>query len=332
MSDEDGNTAEEVQEELSEVGRRRGAQKLSALVRAADDDALRRFRRQHLRNEGTIDHEDLVAARTVLEHLVRAFDDGGEPDWSRVSAWAEELGAEDASSKAKTLDDGDDADDAPNTATVPRPPDLHERLPPSEALPAPHDKPSPWASWSQSGARASTASAPPPPMPSAPPPAMPSAPPPAMPSAPPPAPGPDDTRSPPTPGSELRSGAPMRPQRTIPEGLPDTLADVTAPPLGSLERALPFVAPDEGQTQHLVHHSMAHGLALTLREYAALCAEADESPQRRHLVHERYQVSDTTTRELVRKAYELRFEHDPALRSQWQRQYDEFRAALRGSR
>lgn len=106
---------------------------------------------------------------------------------------------------------------------------------------------------------------------------------------------------------------------------------MTAPP-GHLERALPFVAPEEGQTQHLVCYSMAHGLALSLRQYAALCAESDASPQRRHLVHERYHVGDTRTWHLLRKAYELRFEADPSLRAQWQEHYDRFRAALRGSR
>ena len=184
MSDEGGKTTDDPEGELSDTHRRRGAQKLSALVRAGDDEALRRFRRQHLRDESAIEHEDLVSARALLEHLVRMFDAGEEADGSRVSDWAEQLTEDDASSKAETLDDGDDTSpvEAPNPKTVPRPPDLHERLPPNEALPTRQDKPSPWVSWSQSASKSTAPSAPPPPMPSAPPPAMPSAPPPAMPS------------------------------------------------------------------------------------------------------------------------------------------------------
>ncbi|HZO13010.1 MAG TPA: hypothetical protein VFB62_07120 [Polyangiaceae bacterium] len=71
---------------LSDEQRRSGAQKLSALLRAQDDAALQRFRRQRADHA---EENDLEVMRAVLEALALQLEEGDGEGWERVrAAWA----------------------------------------------------------------------------------------------------------------------------------------------------------------------------------------------------------------------------------------------------
>jgi hypothetical protein len=106
----------------------------------------------------------------------------------------------------------------------------------------------------------------------------------------------------------------------------------TAHALPQSRDPLPFRRGDDDPTKQLTYVSRAHGLALDVEEYAALCAERDRAPERQLHIHERYDVVGDRCREGLDRAYQLRFMRDPGLRSLWQQHYVRFSSALRRSR
>ncbi len=92
----------------------------------------------------------------------------------------------------------------------------------------------------------------------------------------------------------------------------------------------PFV--EDGKTTQLSLTSLAHPFALTLEQYAALCAERDRcgpDAERRRKIHKRYDIGDERARNLVDRLFKLRFEDDPELEAHWRACYERFAARLR---
>ena len=92
----------------------------------------------------------------------------------------------------------------------------------------------------------------------------------------------------------------------------------------------PFV--EDGKTTQLSFTSFAHPFALSLEQYAALCAERDiaaTDPERVRKIHKRYEISDTDARDLVDRLFQLRFDDDEDLHAAWRDAYDKFTARLR---
>jgi hypothetical protein len=101
------------------------------------------------------------------------------------------------------------------------------------------------------------------------------------------------------------------------------------PPPPARMRTAELGHDEEGKTIQLSFASHAHALALSIEEYAALCAERDVAPERAIETEQRYDVYDARGREIVERAFELRFRREPALRERWQQAYREFVGMLR---
>jgi hypothetical protein len=86
---------------------------------------------------------------------------------------------------------------------------------------------------------------------------------------------------------------------------------------------------DDGATTQLSFASRAHALAMTVDQYAALCAERDLFPERTREVERRFDVQDARLRAVVDRLFELRFERDPTMRSRWQDLYASHKTRLR---
>lgn len=70
----------------TEEERRAAALKLSALLRACDDEALQRFAKMHLPPGANASVDRLRSLRVVLEAIVRTLSAGDEAAWQRVLA------------------------------------------------------------------------------------------------------------------------------------------------------------------------------------------------------------------------------------------------------
>jgi hypothetical protein len=89
--------------------------------------------------------------------------------------------------------------------------------------------------------------------------------------------------------------------------------------------ARPFV--EDGKTTQLSFTSQAHCFAISLEQYAALCAERDrcgEDGERERKIHKRYDIADKRARNLVDRVFKLRFDADPQLEAKWRELYARF--------
>ena len=128
-----------------------------------------------------------------------------------------------------------------------------------------------------------------------------------------------------------RDGAvPPPSERTHPHLASD---DASYPPEAhrhASSRPPPLSSRDEDSATHLLSFtSKAHGLAMSVKEFAAYCAERDHEPDRVHAIARRYDMPDERVMAVVTRAFELRFARDPELRRRWQRAYEHFARALR---
>jgi hypothetical protein len=92
---------------------------------------------------------------------------------------------------------------------------------------------------------------------------------------------------------------------------------------------------EDGKTTQLSFTSQAHPFALSLEQYAALCAERDlcsGDAERVRKIHKRYEIGDKRARSLVDRLFELRFAADPALEAAWRAKYTRFTSRLRAHR
>jgi hypothetical protein len=296
---------------LSEEQRRTGSQKLAALLRAADDVALQRFRRQRL-GAAEVGEEELQTLRSVLEALALQLEDGDEEGWERVRRAAAALAPteEVADEPSGDLDITAPSFGSRTSAAEGSVPEASMSAPrldqqPEEAGAPPlrkRDEPSsPWLGW----ARSEPGLVPGPPRESE-----------------------AETRWPtlelgrdeqnPTLPLAGDSDARSNEEKTASFELP-------APP-----PPLPFPSGDEhGPTKVITYASLSHGLALGVEDYAALCAERDERRERHLEIHERYDVVGDRTRAALDRLFELRFMRDPSLRSVWQQHYVRFKTVLR---
>lgn len=100
------------------------------------------------------------------------------------------------------------------------------------------------------------------------------------------------------------------------------------PPAPHGEPAPPSRRP-RADTAELTCSSAAHGLTLSLREYAALCAEREAHPHDTREICDRYDVHDEAVLHALERLYRLRFQSSPALRSQFEQQRALFLHRLR---
>jgi hypothetical protein len=120
-----------------------------------------------------------------------------------------------------------------------------------------------------------------------------------------------------------RTAAPL-PMAPLASPLQTTASEASA----SSGRALPFIEADE-TTREVGFGSRAHPLALSVEEYAALCAERDHDPAATQRIQARYAIDDGRTRAAVDRMFQLLFAADPAEREAWQRHYRRFAELLR---
>jgi hypothetical protein len=380
---------------------RRAAQKLSALVLASDDKALKRFRKQRLSADSCATDEDLEVLRALLHRLVTQLEQGDADGWETVRVMWELLGGaghddeeDDEEGAAPPVDDElswpdeparlDDQSQEPDVSSAPPP------LAPEACRTS-----SPWTSWGNTDYRAERVvrndgeATPPPPRPShrsAPPPSRPEAVPPSqrspawdLPDAEPPA---DDLHPPEDPPVDeppfvplslqtqplADGGLPFGPPRASPpvpavtpassaprdSGTmaipfpPDPNLPVDAEGLAGSPRGaepLPFRKPpdahhvaeaaeeeDEIQRRRLSYNSMAHGLAMSVEEYAAMRAELDVFAERANVIYERYEVVGAVDRRALDKLYAQRLSQEPTLRSLFEQHRVRFASLFRTQR
>jgi hypothetical protein len=108
----------------------------------------------------------------------------------------------------------------------------------------------------------------------------------------------------------------------------ETIAVMGIPPLRA---ALPFVAArgepfteSDAATRLFGFLSLAHPLALSVDEYAALCAERDARPAARRQIEERYGIHDAPTREAVDRLFQHIFATDHEAYAAWELGYERF--------
>lgn len=82
------------------------------------------------------------------------------------------------------------------------------------------------------------------------------------------------------------------------------------------------------RTAELSFASSSHAFALTVEEYATLCAQRDLEPDNAHRIERRYDIPDDRVRDAVDRAFELRFEADEALEEAFKEAYARSKALL----
>jgi len=94
---------------------------------------------------------------------------------------------------------------------------------------------------------------------------------------------------------------------------------------------LPFKSERVGSTTaELSFSSQAHMFALTVEEYAALCAERElVAPEHVEETEKAYDINDPEMREAVDELFRLRFDRDPTLHGRWQQAYARYSTLLR---
>lgn len=101
-------------------------------------------------------------------------------------------------------------------------------------------------------------------------------------------------------------------------------ASATPPPGAARSEGPPSSA--EGGTVQLSYSSLAHGFALTVEEYAALCAQRDADPPRLRAVRARYGIPEARGHEAIDRYFEQVFVRDPSMRALWERHYRHYAA------
>jgi hypothetical protein len=84
------------------------------------------------------------------------------------------------------------------------------------------------------------------------------------------------------------------------------------------------------QTTELSFGSASHAFALSIEEYAALCAQRDADPQNVQRIEKNYDVYDDRIRDAVDRSFELRFEEDSSLEEAFKRAYARCKVILAG--
>ncbi|MEQ9325005.1 MAG: hypothetical protein RIF41_37910, partial [Polyangiaceae bacterium] len=82
------------------------------------------------------------------------------------------------------------------------------------------------------------------------------------------------------------------------------------------------------RTAQLSFASSSHAFALTVEEYATLCAQRDLEPDNAHRIERRYDIPDDRVRDAVDRAFELRFEADDSLEDAFKEAYARSKALL----
>lgn len=85
---------------------------------------------------------------------------------------------------------------------------------------------------------------------------------------------------------------------------------------------------EEGGTVQLSFSSLAHGFALTVQEYAALCAERDDDPSRVGALRARYGIPEVRGHAALDRYFEQLFARDPAMKALWQHHYRRYSALV----
>lgn len=153
-----------------------------------------------------------------------------------------------------------------------------------------------------------------------------------------------DPSSPPRPSSppSASDAPPPKPPRQAPDDL--TMAAIFLPASAPLPFAplpfapLPFAeaAPrpveqpgeSDAATRLFGFTSLAHPLALTVEEYAGLCAERDLRPAAALAAERRFGIHDAPTREAVDDLFKLLFAADPDAFALWENRYARFSHTL----
>lgn len=293
---------------MNDSDRRLAARKLAALLLVNDAAEMQRFRKQRLRGpEQEIGDEELALVRGLLAALADQLDRRDAEGWGRLRAAmlavtpvAQPVAAVPAAEPEERQEDDGTWPHKPHRLDAPLDTPDDASLPMMAAAPR-----SPWTGWAAPGAAQVES-------------------PPAVaglhPS--------DATR----PISVLAGDSEVMPfarsAAVVPPHDPDATSVIA-------DRASDPDADDWGRapsadlTAPLSYTSQAHSLALSVRDYAALCAERELAPDRDSEIHERYDVHGEAARKLLDDLFAQRFARSPSLRSVWEQHRLRFLARLR---
>jgi len=126
---------------------------------------------------------------------------------------------------------------------------------------------------------------------------------------------------------------PSRPQEAPPASQSTAILSSSEPAVGRLDAALPFTKPPATQpTPAMDAGDLAEVRlgtpALTLAQYAALCAACGALPDRVHETHAKFGLPDAAAREELDSAWQQHFDTDPNAHHLWQVLLKQFRAWL----
>ena len=114
---------------------------------------------------------------------------------------------------------------------------------------------------------------------------------------------------------------------------PHTPAPSPSPPPPSYATPMRDPKDEEGATTELTFSSMAHCFALSVDEYAALCAERDNSePELLRKIEKRYDITTPPHRRALQQTFNSRFDRDPSLRERWEQSYTRYSTLVRARR
>ena len=350
LSKEDAKRSEPREVSLSPAELRAGAQKLAQVVAAADEAALERLRKRRLGLED-VSLDDLRELRQLLAELVLLVEGGASEGWSRLGEARRVLGPE-PDDEPSGLDPMTEDHVEPRPPSLPRP----ERLDRPASGPPPPPRPErPSSEHPRPAPRLEPPRRPEPSLDLPADEAVRMARRPRRPTR-------DETLGDEgTRVGELRipldGGLPfVKPQnegwapriKTEPHPADDrpfiqddvTMAEISLPvgsplPFSSAPEASPEGTAEssvesEAATRLFGFSSLAHPLALSIVEYAALCAERRTRPHAQRQVEERYGIHDTPTREALDRYFQLVFAADRDAYATWEQRFQELSRALGG--
>ena len=158
----------------------------------------------------------------------------------------------------------------------------------------------------------------------------------------PPAPGtiPPPTQPPPPEIEEPPPQSTTSPNTPLPDPSPSPPASEVTPPARSGDDLADGIEDgrrnkrgfvEDGKTTQLSFTSAAHPFAMSVEQYAGLCAErdlCDGDTERVRKIHKRYEIGDQRARSLVDRLFKLRFDAEPELETTWREQYARFKARI----
>ena len=284
----------------SEAQRAVAAQRIAALVLAQDDDDLAELQRSGFAPERTPTRERLAEAKALVDHLGRALETNIAADWHAVEAAAAAL--DDVVAEAVPTD----GDGGVATLSTDVPPPLDVGSEPTQrgdaaALAAHLSSP---AEVDASALREPVSGPVPPGIP-------------------------EETMVSAVPVAAMVSELTRRARMAeLAQANEHTMVEAGMTE-GAKSQARAFLDRSEGGTVQLGFSSMAHGFALTVEEYAALCAERDEDPSRLRALRARYGIPEVRGHAALDRYFEQLFVRDPAKKTQWQRDYQRYVALVR---